>query len=122
MSKKDEEIRKYLQNKFDPHSQHEKLKSYTNAFNTPLFNNDFHEQYKVNIIPDNKIKRGMFIPTLNPSEYKAHPVTIRAMRKEIFMGGEDFVDLEQLHICASCKTELDLQFWTFCPFCEASFR
>lgn len=118
---KDDEIRKYLNNKFDPHSQHQKLKSYQNAFDTKLYE-DYHETFKVNIIPDKGIKRGLFVPTLNPNEYKAHPVTIRAMRKEIFMGAEDFVDLEHIKICESCKTELDVQFWHFCPFCEAPFK
>jgi hypothetical protein len=118
----DTEVRKYLQNKFDPNSQHQKLKSYSNAFETPLYITDYHEKYEVNIKPDSTIARGKFIPTLNPREYKAHPVTIQAMRKEIFMGEEDFVDLECIIQCESCKTELDVQFWHFCPFCEASFK
>ena len=119
---KDEEVRKYLQNKFDPNSQFQKLKSYSNAFETPLYNLDHHEKYEVNIKPDSTVARGLFVPTLNPREYKAHPVTIRAMRKELFMGEEDFVDLECIIKCESCHTELDLQFWHFCPFCEASFK
>jgi len=118
----DDEVRKYLKQKFDPHSQFKKLNSYTNAFDTPLFEKDYHETYKVQILPDSTVARGKFLPTLELNVYKAHPVTIRAMRPELFMGADDFVDLECLHICASCKTEIDLQFWKFCPFCEASFK
>jgi hypothetical protein len=123
---KDDEIRKYLQNKFDPQSQFEKLKSYKNAINQPQFNTqlpkDFEEHYNVKINPDRSVRQGLFIPNpLIPNEYRAHPITIRAMRKEIFMGGDDFVDLECLYTCTSCKTEIDIQFWYFCPFCEASF-
>ena len=118
----EEEVRKFLQNKHDPQSQFDKLKTYTNAANTQLFDMDMHETHNVNIIPDKGIKPAMFIPDpLNPKKFRAHPTTIRAMRKDLFMGGEDFVDLECLITCASCKTELDLQFWHFCPYCEASF-
>jgi len=122
MSDKDKEIRRYLENKFDAHSQHEKLKSDQNAFNTPLYQTDYHEKYEINVKPDTTVARGKFLPTLNPNEYKAHPVTIKAMRKELFMGEEDFVDLERIIRCDSCKTELDLQFWHFCPYCESSFK
>lgn len=121
MSNKDEEIRKYLQQKFDPQSQFDKLKTYKNAANLPQFS-DLQEQYKVSIKPDKTVARGAFIPNLLlPNEYRAHPITIRAMRKEIFMGGDDFIDLECLYTCASCKTQIDVQFWHFCPYCEASF-
>ncbi len=120
--KSDAEIRKFLQEKHDPQSQFEKLKSYSNAANLPLFNSDYHETYNVQIIPDTKIEPAKFIPhPLKPNVFTAHPVTIRAMRKELFMGGEDFVDLECLKNCASCKQLIDLQFWQFCPYCEASF-
>jgi hypothetical protein len=122
MSRKDDEIRKYLQNKHDSQSQFEKLKTYKNAANLDQFAMDRQEQYKVNIKADPSVSRGAFLPNpLVPNEYRAHPITIKAMRKEIFMGGDDFVDLECLYTCTSCKTQLDLQFWHFCPYCEASF-
>ena len=106
-SPNDQELRKFLQEKHDPHSQLKKLKSYSNAANLPLFNS----------VPS----PAKFIPDpLQTNVFRAHPVTIRAMRKELFMGGENFVDLECLRICDSCKHEIDLQFWKFCPYCEAS--
>ncbi len=120
---KDAEIRKFLQERHDPQSQFEKLKSYKNAANLPLFNENYHETHQVNILPDTSIAPAKFIPDpLRPNRFRAHPITIRAMRKELFMGGEDFVDLECLHVCASCKHEIDLQFWQFCPYCEASIK
>jgi hypothetical protein len=119
----DEEIRKFLQNKHDPQSQFEKLKSYSNAANQPLFHDDYHEMYNVNIKPDTSVARAKFIPDpLRPNYFRAHPITIRAMKKEIFMGGDGFVDLECLYDCASCKQQIDLQFWHFCPYCEASLK
>ncbi|MFA6237489.1 MAG: hypothetical protein WC635_09205 [Bacteriovorax sp.] len=118
----DEEIRKFLNEQHDPQSQFEKLKTYKNAANLPLFNEDYHESYKVQILPDKSIERAKFIPDpLRPKVFRAHPVTIRAMRKDLFMGGDDFIDLECLIHCASCKQQIDLQFWEVCPFCEASF-
>jgi hypothetical protein len=120
-SPNDQELRKFLQEKHDPHSQLQKLKSYSNAANLPLFNPDYHEKYEVKIKPDSTIAPAKFIPDpLQTNVFRAHPVTIRAMRKELFMGGENFVDLECLRICDSCKHEIDLQFWKFCPYCEAS--
>lgn len=123
MKDKDAEIRKFLQQQHDPQSQFEKLKTYKNAANLPLFHDDYHEQYQVQILPDKNIAPAKFIPDpLRPNVYKAHPVTIRAMRKELFMGGEDFIDLECLYVCASCKHQIDLQFWHFCPYCEAPIK
>jgi len=117
------EIRKFLQEQHDPQSQFEKLKTYKNAANLPLFSADYHETYKVNIKPDKNVAPAKFIPDpLFPNEFRAHPITIRAMRTELFMGGEDFVDLECLRICASCKHEVDLQFWQFCPYCESDIK
>lgn len=119
----DIELRKYLKEKHDPQSQLEKLKSYSNAANLPLFNTDYHERHDVQILPDTTIAPAKFIPDLlRPNVFKAHPITIRAMRKELFMGGVDFVDLECIRICDSCRHEIDLQFWQFCPYCEASFK
>ena len=118
----EEEVRKFLKHQHDPNSQLDKLKTYKNAANTQLFETDYHETHQVNIIPDKSIAPALFIPDkLDPKKFRAHPVTIRAMRKDLFMGGEDFVDLECLITCASCKTEVDIQFWHFCPYCEASF-
>jgi hypothetical protein len=119
----DDEIRKILNEKHDPQSQLKKLKTYSNAAGTPLFHTDYHDKYSVNIKPNHKIARAKFIPDpLLPNVFHAHPVTIKAMRKELFMGGVDFIDLECLRICDSCKQEIDLQFWHFCPYCEASIH
>ena len=100
----------------------EKLKRAKNAAGKAQFSPDY-EEVKVQINPDENISPGMFKPDfLRPGHYKAHPTTIRAMRKEIFSAGSDeFLDLEKSYICISCNKTLDLQFWTFCPYCEAQF-
>ncbi len=81
-------------------------------------------EIQVNIRPDKSISLGKFLPDpVAPGHYKAHPQTIRAMRKDIFVGGaEVFEDLEVSYQCWSCHSELDLQFWIHCPFCEAEIK
>lgn len=96
----------------------QKLKSLTNAANLPLLDTNLTETYQIKLTPDITVKRGLFKPTLNPKEYLAHPATIRSIRADLFMGGEDFVDLEQIISCPSCKTNIDLQFFKHCPYCE----
>jgi len=80
------------------------------------------ETHKVNILPDHRISRGNFQPHPSvPRTFLAHPTTIRALKKDIFMAGDNFIDLQQIIFCKSCKTKLDVQFWNFCPYCEGPF-
>lgn len=123
MSSKENDIRRYLQEKYDADSVKKKLETYNNAANMPLFETSKHVEVKVQIRPDSRVKPALFKPDLeHPGHYLAHPQTIRAMRKDLFMGGEDFVDLEVMVQCHSCKETLDLQFWKCCPFCEADLK
>ncbi len=99
----------------------ETAKNLSNAAGLPLVNLDAPEEYHVSIRPDNSVAPAKFIPDpLIHGGWKAHELTIRAMRKEIFTIGEGFEDLEKLYTCR-CGQTLDLQFWNFCPFCEAHF-
>ncbi len=102
---------------------YQKLMQATNAVNAPHFGRQPEEERQVNIRRDDSISPGMFKPDpLNPGHYKAHEVTIRAMRKDLFVAGSDeFIDLEKPYTCQKCGQNLDIQFWIFCPFCEASF-
>ncbi|OUR99926.1 hypothetical protein A9Q84_02530 [Halobacteriovorax marinus] len=111
-----------MSNKFDPQNSYEKLMSATNAGGGNHFI-DSPEEIKVQIRPDKSVSPGKFLnDPIIPGGFKAHPTTIRAMRKDIFVGStEVFADLEFLIHCESCKSELDVQFWHFCPFCEATF-
>lgn len=77
------------------------------------------ETAQVAIRPDKKISLGMFKPHPFLQEtYLAHPTTIRAMKKNLFMAGNDFEELEDLCTCTSCRQNIDRQFWHFCPYCE----
>jgi len=99
----------------------ERLKNIRGIDASPLYQIDQSEEFKLQIIPDKMVAPALFIPTLDPKKYKAHPTTIRALKKNIFTGGDEFIDLECIINCSSCKRECDLQFWHFCPYCEKSF-
>lgn len=107
----------------DTETFYKKLVAATNAANQPHFNQEKSEEYKVEIKPDTGIGLGKFKPDLErPGSYKAHPTTIAAMRKDLFLaGGDEFVDLQKIYQCESCKADIDIQFWLFCPYCEAKF-
>lgn len=100
------------------------LKLATNAGGKEHFNTQQAVDIKVNLRPDKNVKPAMFIPDpLLPGCYKAHPVTIAALRKNIFAAGNElFEDLEDLVTCDGCQQQIDRQFWYFCPFCEAKFK
>lgn len=109
--------------KFHPEQLHQKLKEYTNAAGTPLYSPHADQEIKVQILPNKSVAPAKFLPhDLIPGAYKAHPVTIAAMRKDIFVGGDgEFRDLEKIITCEQCQNQIDQQFWIFCPFCEAKF-
>tara|TARA_X000000950_G_C13879352_1_gene646219 strand:+ start:94 stop:432 length:339 start_codon:yes stop_codon:yes gene_type:complete len=94
------------------------LTSLKNAANKPLLDSR-HQTNSVRLLVDEKIRPSLFQPhpTL-PNVYYANSLTIRAVKKDLFLGGEGFEDLEDLTECLSCNSKIDRQFWHFCPFCE----
>ncbi len=108
----------------DSEKKYQQLKNAINAGGKAHFNLSARQDIQVNIRPDATVQPAMFIPDpLLPGGYKAHPVTIAALKKDIFAAGSElFEDLEDLVTCDSCQHELDRQFWHFCPYCEAKFR
>lgn len=113
-----------MNDRFDPNELLKKLELATNAGGKSHFNIAAQEEIKVQLRADSSVRPAMFIPDpLIPGGYKAHPITLRAMRKNIFAAGNElFEDLEDLVTCESCQHQLDRQFWLFCPYCEAKFR
>lgn len=111
------------QSKSDTEAFYKKLVSATNAANQLHFNESQSSEYEVSIKPDSTVGLGKFKP--DPSAkaaYRAHPTTIAAMRKDLFIAGSDeFLDLQKVYQCESCKADIDIQFWIFCPYCEAKF-
>ena len=77
---------------------------------------------KINLRADKSMTPALFKPDpLMPDSWLAHPSTIKAVRKEIFLGGNDLSECEISYECQSCHHTLDVQFWNFCPFCEKEF-
>lgn len=88
------------------------------------------ETSHLRLIPDPYMPPAIFRPVTstdpqvkNPliPTYYAHPVTIRAIRKDILLAGSDLELGEYNYRCSSCQNLLDLQFWEFCPYCEKRF-
>lgn len=108
---------------FDPNFLYSKLQSATNAVEEKHFANHAEEIHHVKIRLNNNVSPGMFKPDpLIPGGYIANQLTIAAMRPDIFAAGNElFEDLEYWIHCEKCNTALDVQFWKFCPYCEAQF-
>ena len=109
--------------KFSPEQMYETLTKVLGATEEPHCGAEPEVQTQVQILPDKSVSPGSFLPhPLLPGAYKAHPQTIAAVRKDIFMAGNEFVDLEEIIKCDGCKESIDKQFWVFCPFCGAKYK
>ena len=72
---------------------------------------------------DPSVARGKFRPhPQDPKIHLAHPTTIRALKKNIILGGDDFLEFEEIRACGQCQKEEDQQFWHFCPHCESPWE
>ncbi|MBF0300847.1 MAG: hypothetical protein HQK51_19210 [Oligoflexia bacterium] len=81
------------------------------------------QKFDLSLFADDKIAPGLFKPDQsNPQKFYANSLTIRALKKNILLAGEDFDEFAEIYVCEKCNKELDLQFWHFCPFCETQFR
>lgn len=99
----------------------EKIKSIDNMVNSPLYNTDKSEEFEIHIEVDNRVEHGLFKPNpKRPGGYLASAQTYRAMKKNIFTVS-DPDELKMPYQCLSCKTDLDKQFWEFCPYCGEKF-
>ncbi|EQC48401.1 hypothetical protein, partial [Bacteriovorax sp. DB6_IX] len=75
---------------FDTQKQYEKLQSATNAAEQRMFAPEPEQEIKVQIFPDKSVSPAKFIPNQTmPGTFRAHPVTIRAMRADIFAGANN---------------------------------
>ncbi len=109
---REEEVRKSL----------EKINDMKNMVDRPMYNTRAQEQIQVEIKVDNKIEHGMFVPSkIMPHLWYASEQTYRAMKKDIFALGNSIDELKEPYQCQSCKTNLDKQFWKFCPHCGEGF-
>lgn len=111
-----------MSNYSDPNELFKKLMSVKNSAQQKHFSSIPTQQVKVSIRVDESVTPSKFISNpLVPGEYRAHPITINAMRENLFVGGSDeFIDLEKIYQCDKCKNKIDLQFWKSCPHCGAN--
>lgn len=99
-----------------------KIRSIENQINQPHYNLNHEEKININIRVDNSVAHGLFKPDPKfEGGWVASYQTFRAMKKDIFALGEELLDLEEKYTCYSCKTNLDKQFWHFCPHCGSQF-
>lgn len=105
----------YIKNTID------KINSIKNMVDSPQYRADTPEEFKLNIRVDNNISHGSFVPCKIAGHWKASEQTFRAMKKDIFALGPSIDELVSPYTCGSCKIELDMQFWHFCPYCAERF-
>ena len=112
-SDKDAEVRKTV----------ERIERMRSAVDTQLFHTDKEETFQVKINIDNTLPHGRFFPSkVLPGEWLATSQTFKAMKKNIFALEESVEELAESYTCFSCKSDLDKQFWHFCPYCGERFR
>lgn len=101
----------------------EDIQKMTNGIGTQLLDLNQPQELQIKIRPDKTIAIGLFkADPLLLSGFVAHPDTIRAMRKDIFVTDPELLDRGLMINCESCKQPLDCQFWHYCPFCGENFR
>ena len=67
---------------------------------------------------DESVAPAMFRPDpLIPGGYVANSLTLRAVRQDIFVAGDDLDSLAVERPCQRCNHPLDHQFWKLCPYC-----
>ncbi|RLA64836.1 MAG: hypothetical protein DRQ88_10365 [Epsilonproteobacteria bacterium] len=85
------------------------------------FYSDEHEDIQIKIRPNKDVPQAIFKPDpIIPGGWIAHPDTIKSMKKELLIGGTEFIDTEVLYQCIGCNKVLDAQFWIHCPYCTKS--
>ncbi len=101
----------------------EKIKNFRNLAGRREYNVDSPEEYKFDIKVDNSVPHGQFIPSqIYPGSWRASEQTFKAMKKNILALGSSIDELADPYKCTSCSSDLDKQFWHFCPFCGHSFE
>jgi hypothetical protein len=101
----------------------ERLKKIENMVGQSYYDFSNEEKIDVQILRDDSAPPAMFIPHAKyPGVYKANELTIRAMKRDIFVMNESLDELKTQYLCSQCKNKCDQQFWHFCPYCGAKFE
>jgi hypothetical protein len=96
------------------------LENLKNAGNLPLLSKTAQTE-SVRLLADESVSPAMFKPHHSlPNTFFANQLTIRAVKRDLFMGGEGFDDLQKIVPCKACNRDIDQQFWSMCPYCEGN--
>lgn len=80
------------------------------------------QDIKLALRVDESVGPAMFRPDpLIPGGYVANSLTLRAVRRDIFVAGMDPDDLAVERPCHACGKRIDHQFWKLCPYCGIDF-
>lgn len=116
---KNDQISRILKN---PQLIQEEIRKLENKTQQPQYEQS-SEEFQVNIRVDESVGPAMFKPDpLIPHGYIANSLTVRAMRPDIFVLGDEINDLELLYKCPKCNHTSDKQFWKCCPYCASEFK
>lgn len=75
------------------------------------------QDYQLPLRVDESVRPAMFRPDpLIPGGYIANSLTLRAVRKDIFVAGAIDQLAEEVP-CLGCHQRLDRLFWKLCPYC-----
>ena len=94
----------------------DKIKKEQDAYGRSAYLLDQQEERSIQIIPDENISPAKFLP--DPQKvgfFRAHPLTIQAMKKDIFLLGDD-VHFTML-TCRDCSKAAEKECWNICPYC-----
>lgn len=101
----------------------DKIKTFKNLAGRAEYNLDQSETFQIDIKVDNSVPHGQFLPSkIYPGSWRASAQTFKAMKKDLFALGESIDELVSPYQCESCYSDLDRQFWIFCPFCGEPFK
>lgn len=99
------------------------IKNIQNEIGNPAYDINAAQVEQVKISADEKMNPGIFKPDpKKPGCFIAHPLTIEAMKKDIFLSGDSVDEVVSPYTCEGCKFELDRQFWLKCPSCGSAFK
>lgn len=99
----------------------DEIKNLSDAYQRTAYALDHQQNFSIQIIPDESIGASKFKPHPTQSNsYLAHPLTIYAMRHDIFVLGDDvvFTDVE----CERCRKVVEKECWKVCPFCAGNLK
>ncbi|MBL7664458.1 MAG: hypothetical protein JNM93_04950 [Bacteriovoracaceae bacterium] len=106
-----------------PNDRFEQIKNEKNYVGQPAYDLIGATVEQLQIKPDESMRPAAFrADPSNPMHFWAHPLTIEAMKKDIFLLGENPENHAQNYECVQCHEQLDRQFWVKCPYCGTRFK